>query len=103
MSDFGSKSTFDYAGGYNLGTMALHNADGDRIKLEMGIVTELNIHEDIDAHAVTGNVHIFDSNILYMYKHILIFLLFSINANVPPPLELPPAFHLFFLNKIFFF
>ena len=54
--------SFNYAGGYNLDLMRLHNADGDRIKLEMGIVTELNIHEDIDAHAVTGNVHIFDSN-----------------------------------------
>ena len=62
MSDVHPGTSFDYAGGYNLGTMALHNADGDRIKLEMGIVTELNIHEDIDAHAVTGNVHIFDSN-----------------------------------------
>jgi len=27
---------------------------------------------------------------------------FSINAKVPPPLELPPAIHFFFLKKIFF-
>ncbi len=66
-------STFDYAGGYNLATIVLHNADGDRMKLPMGIVTELNIHEDIDAHAVTGNVHIFDSNnIGYTFSYVLL-------------------------------
>ena len=52
----------DHVGDYNLGTIFLINSVGEPLPLGMGIVTELNIYEDINANAVTGSMHIFDSN-----------------------------------------
>ena len=62
MGDSNSKDTLDFAGDYNLGTIILINSFGERLKLEMGIVVELNIYEDIHSHGVRGTMHMFDSN-----------------------------------------
>ena len=52
----------DFAGDYNLGSIILINAFGDRLPLAMGIVAELNVYEDIYSNAVRGTMHMFDSN-----------------------------------------
>ncbi len=62
MGDGNSKDSLDFAGDYNLGTIILINAFGDRLPLEMGIVAELNVYEDIYSSAVRGTMHMFDSN-----------------------------------------
>ena len=62
MADSNSKDTLDFAGDYNLGTIFLINSFGERLKLEMGIVAELNVYEDIYSNAVRGTMHMFDSN-----------------------------------------
>ena len=45
-------TSFDYAGGYNLGTMALHNADGSPVQIKMTLnflETELITKDHIEA------------------------------------------------------
>ena len=54
--------TYDFAGDYNLGTLIIINSVGESLPLPMGIVAELNIYEDINSNAVTGSMHMFDSN-----------------------------------------
>jgi len=55
-------SSLDFPSDYNLDKIFLINALGDPLELKMGIITELNIYEDINANAVTGSMHIFDAN-----------------------------------------
>jgi len=56
------KEALEFAGDYNLTNITIINSVGERLGLRLGTVQELNIYEDINAHAITGSMHIVDAH-----------------------------------------
>ena len=56
------KQGLEFAGDYNLTNITIVNSVNERLGLRLGTVQELNIYEDINAHAITGSMHIVDAH-----------------------------------------
>ena len=47
---------------YSISDIVIRNSVGDRLNIPIGIISELNIFDDIQNNAVTGSMYIIDNN-----------------------------------------
>ena len=47
---------------YKISDIVIRNSVGDRLNIPIGIISELNIFEDIQNNAVTGSMYLIDNS-----------------------------------------